>query len=270
MAVPRSSIAHWTQAELQAFIQNIAKLEASSLPAAMSPNSLEAQMIRVADALDFAENSRLSQDGVIFDPISFLGSGFTGNAESMFAETVGTALWRAGGGTILAQVGDLPDFGDEYAATDQRVRGSAIYLPARAEVSSLHCYISSIPSAFNGSYNAIALFSTSGGGSSPTLTLIENVNGIGTTITSSTGFKTFALASSHVLEAGIYYVAVLTHWSSITGTLGFAARNATRAAQNDSQLSGPMRVVSLDAQTTMPSSWTPGSAQISRPWFGLS
>lgn len=270
MAVPKSSIAHWTQAELQAFIQNVSKIEASALPSSLSLNSLISPLIQVAESLDFASNSRLSQDGVTFDPLTFLGSGFTGNAESMFAETVGTAIWRAGGGTILAQVGDLPDFGDEYTASDQALRGSALYLPARAEVSNLHCYVSSIPSAFNGTYNAIGLFSTSGGGSSPLLTLIENINGIGTTITGSTGFKTFAMANSHVLEAGIYYIAILTHWSSITGTLGLAARNATRSAQNDTQLSGPMRVVNIASQTTMPSTWTPTSAQVSRPWFGIS
>lgn len=266
MAKPQNSIGHWTPAELQAFMQNVVRLEPSAFPPAFNLESLSAGQVNVTEGLDFGSNSRLTKDGKDFAAIQFPGASFDGSIEAMYAEVTGTALWRASGGTILAQVGDLPDYGDQYDAVNQRMQGSALYLPARTPVSKIHYYVSSAPSAFSGHTNKVGLFAPQSDGS---LSEVGIVSGAGSDFTTA-GFKTETFDAPKLLDAGVYVAAVLTYWNSITGTLGFACRNATRANQTSGYLGGIGRVWYQTGQTDMPSSWTTAGPHLARVWFGLS
>lgn len=266
------TIGKWSPGELQSFIETLARVPQTSLPPSLDMNSLLADYVGARTMLDFADNVKLAKQGKIFDPLQFVGADWAGEAQAMYAATEGAPSWRAGGGTIVAQNVDLPEAGDEYAAVDQRLAGALVYLPARHLVTNGHIFVSTIPSAWNGSYNALDLYRISDNTTptAPVLTRITGADTIGGTISGSTGLKTIPFAQAQILDPGIYYVTLITHWSSKTGTLGFACKAATRASQNDSYLGGPMRSVYIDSQTSSPSSFTPTGPNANRIWVGLS
>lgn len=266
------TIGNWTPGQLQNFLQTIVRLEPSVLPSSMRAIQLESDVSRVNQQLDFNESAQLLQEGIIFDPLTFLGAGLAGIATPMFAETIGTAMWRAGGGTLLAQNFDLPDGGDEYTSVDGTQRGCSIYLPARAEVSQMHIYTSTAATAYAGAVD-VTLYRMGGTDpAAPQLELIETVSPGSFSldaITLSTGLKDLPFTDGHVLDAGLYVVSIYTNWTSITGSLKFASKNAARSAQNQTHLGGPMRVLTQNNQAPV-DPWTPTNAAQERPWVGLS
>ena len=266
------TIGNWTPGQLQNYLQTIVRLEPSVLPSSLRSVQLESDVSRVYQQLDFNEAAQLLQEGIIFDPLTFLGAGLAGIATPMFAETIGTALWRAGGGTILAQNFDLPDGGDEYTSVDGTQRGASLYLPARAEVSSMHVYVSTASTAYAGTLSVTLYKMTGADMSTPSLELIETVTPGALSLdayTLSTGLMDFPFTDGHVLDAGVYVISIYTNWTSITGSLKYASKNAARAAQNQTHLGGPMRVLTQNNQAPV-DPWTPTNAANERPWVGLS
>lgn len=266
------TIGKWTPAELQSFLDNVARVPQTAMPSSLNLSSMLSDYVGAKTMLDLAANVKLAKQGAVFDPLQFVGADFSGEAQPMYASTEGGAQWQAGGGSIIAQSGDLPDFGDEYAAIDQRLVGALIYLPARHLVTNGHVFVSTIPSAFNGTYNSVDLWSIQPGSdpTSPTLEWVTGAQTMGGTFSTSTGFKTATFSQAEILDPGLYILSIITHWSSITGTLGFACKHATRATQNDSYLGGPMRSVYIDSQTSTPASFTPTGSNQNRIWGGLS
>lgn len=266
------TIGNWTPGQLQNFLQTIVRLEPSVLPASLRSIQAESDIVRVNEQLDLNDSAQLLQNGIVFDPLTFLGAGLAGIATPMYAETIGTALWRAGGGTILAQNFDLPDGGDEYTTVDGTQRAASFYLPARAEVTNLHIYTSTAATAYAGTLD-VTLYKVGGADmTAPELSLIETVSPGSFTldaITLSTGLKDLPLADGHVLDAGVYAISIYSNWTSITGSLKFASKNAARSNQNQSHLGGPMRVLTQANQAPV-DPWTPTNAANERPWVGIS
>lgn len=262
-----NKIGDMTLQELQAIIQTSMQFSPSSLPASFSMRELRSGEVGVAGQLDFTEEARVAKNGIPFPPLSFLGVGYAGAVEPMYAE-----LWQAAGGKLVSQVSDLPDQTDIGGLVNQRLHSSLLYVPTRSEVNHIHVWSAQVPTTYTGTTSAIGLSSIGGTPTSPTITRIDRITNVATGgIAASTGLKTFNFAKTLVLDAGVYVASVILNWASFTGsTPGLASRNALSQEQNGSLLGGYGRTFFIDTQVDVPASWTPAGNTQNRIWFALS
>lgn len=267
-----NTIGQWTQAELQNFIENISQISPSQLPPSYASDQVQANGVTIAQSLDLTKGAQLLQDGFQYPAIAVPGASFTGDIVPIYADTSGLAAARAGGSGVLAAVSDIADATTQVGTSTGRAYFSRMYLPARAPSQNLYAF----NVAVGGSYTTadIGLYKmTSMGTVYPNLTRILLRTGIGTDWNSSStsGVKTYTNTTAVVLDAGIYYGAVLFTYSSGIGAQ-MAGQNVPHA-QNASFLGGAPAAMHKDPETSLQASYVEadftGNPDF-RQWFAIS
>lgn len=227
MAFIEDTIASWTPAQLQSFIQNIVSLEPSQIPSALDLNGLSstemtAENLTLTSQLSLSKQLRLISDSQGFKKGQGIMADFYGHATPSWQRDSGLAGAYAFQGNIRAQTQDKQNFasGSDVIFTNSRLWANLINIPITDSASGIAYRViqAEDQGTLNWDHVGWGLFGPLNDGD----TVINRVAASQTTSATDTsyfgqtGLKTIPwTVDPSPLQAGWYYLAVLTDWTTM-------------------------------------------------------